>query len=99
VDFRLPADLEVVHQPVRLRIVTLLYRERDIGFAAMRGALDLTAGNLASHLERLDAAGLVDQRRTFSKDGLEARIRLTPLGAAGFQRYLALLRDYLAAQG
>jgi DNA-binding MarR family transcriptional regulator len=99
VEFDLPRDLEVVHQPGRLRIMTMVYRERDVGFAAMRNALGMTAGNLAAHLQRLEQAAFIEQRQVFSRQGVASRIRLTAAGAAAFQRYLALLRAYLEAQG
>jgi len=75
--------------------MTLLHRQRDIGFSAARTALDLTAGNLASHLARLTEAGFVEQRKVFSKDGLEARCRLTREGSEAYATYLAVLRAYL----
>lgn len=97
-DFLLPADLELMHQSVRLRILSLLQRQRDVGFGAARAALGLTAGNLASHLARLADAGFVEQRQAFSKDGLEMRIRMTPEGQRQFSRYLQVLKGFLERQ-
>ena len=96
--FDLPPELEVLHQPVRLRIVTVLHRQPSIGFAALRESAQATAGNLASHLERLQAAGLVRQDRSFGRAGVRSRVVLTAEGARRFERYLALLRSYLDGQ-
>ncbi|MEK6976504.1 MAG: transcriptional regulator [Candidatus Thermoplasmatota archaeon] len=97
--FALPEHLEVLHQPVRLAVVTVLHRQPSMTFGELRKSTDVTAGNLASHLDRLAHDGLVRQRRIFGKDGLQTRVLLTPVGAARFQEYLAFLRAYLDGQG
>lgn len=96
--FALPEHLEVLHQPVRLAVVTVLHRQPSMTFGELRQSLGTTAGNLASHLDRLAQDGLVRQTRLFGKDGLRARVVLTPAGAARFQDYLAFLRAYLDGQ-
>jgi DNA-binding MarR family transcriptional regulator len=93
--FILPARLEVLHQPVRLRIVATLHRQPSMGFAYLRDVVGATGGNLATHLERLEAAGYVRQSRAFTKYGIHARVLLTPAGASAFAEYLALLRAFL----
>lgn len=97
--FALPEHLEVLHQPVRLAVVTVLHRQPSMTFGELRQSVDVTAGNLASHLDRLQQDGLVRQSRLFDRDGLQARIILTPAGATRFQEYLGFLRAYLAGQG
>ena len=96
--FALPGHLEVLHQPVRLAVVTVLARQPSMSFATLRDSVAVTAGNLASHLERLQQEGLVRQHQLFGKDGLRVRVVLTPLGNSRFREYLALLRAYLDAQ-
>lgn len=91
----LPADLHVIHQPQRLRIMTLLWRHRDVSFTAARDALDLTDGNLATHSKRLEAAGYLQSRRILQNDHFEARYRITPAGDQAFQQYLETLQRFL----
>lgn len=94
----LPDGLGVIHQPQRLRLMALLYKHRDVGFAATRDALGLTDGNLASHATRLEEAGLVQARRVLTRDGFELRYRITPAGSQAFRGYLEALRRFLAEQ-
>lgn len=94
----LPPGLDVIHQPQRLRLMALLYKHRDVGFAATRDALALTDGNLASHATRLEEAGFLRARRVLLRDGFELRYRITPEGSQAFQRYLAALRAFLEGQ-
>lgn len=95
----LPDDLRIIHEPVRLRILGLLYRETDLGFTALRTALDLTSGNLSSHVVRLEGAGLVVARDALGPDGFERRIQITPDGVRRFRAYLEVLRGFLQGAG
>lgn len=94
--FRLDGDLALVHQPVRLQVMGLLWKERDVGFAEAKRALGLTEGNLASHVATLEKAGLLASRRVLLKSGFGVRLTLTPSGSAAFARYLESLRGYMA---
>lgn len=94
--FQLDGDLALIHQPVRLAVMGLLWKERDVGFSAARRALDLTEGNLASHVATLEKAGLLTSRRLLLRNGFQVRLTLTPLGSAAFARYLEALRQYVA---
>lgn len=94
---RLPEGFEVIHQPARLAILTLLYQRGDVGAAAARQATGLTAGNLDSHAKRLAEAGLLEGRKTLLRYGFEARYRITPAGLTAFGAYLAWLEHLTTA--
>lgn len=96
---RLAAGLEVIHQPQRLAIMTVLTRQRDVGFSPLREATGLTAGNLRFHADKLVEAGLVEERETFDRDGLSVRFRLTRLGDSSWQQYIEALSAFVAQQG
>lgn len=92
----LPAGLEVIHQPGRLAVMTILYQRGDVGAAAAREATGLTAGNLDSHARRLAEAGLLEGRKVLTRDGFEARYRILPAGIAAMESYLAWLETFAA---
>lgn len=91
----LPEELRLIHQPVRLQIVGLLYRTRDAAFTTVRDRLDLTDGNLATHADRLEEAGFLEARRALTSDGFEKRYRITEDGSKAFRRYLGQLRGFV----
>lgn len=93
----LPDELAILHQPVRLRLMALLFKHRDVGFTAARDALAVTDGNLATHAKRLEEAGYLAARRALTRDGFEVRYRITEAGATAFRAYLDQLRQFLAA--
>jgi DNA-binding MarR family transcriptional regulator len=89
-------DLDrTIHQRTRLRILALLHRNRPARFAWVRKALDLTAGNLGSHVETLEEESYVERDRVLTADGFEVRLRITPEGADAFGDYVASLEEVL----
>lgn len=95
----LPEDLRLIHQPVRLRIMGLLYKHRDVAFTRARDSLGLTDGNLASHANRLEEAGLLESRKALTREGFEARYRITQQGDRRFKAYLETLAGFVADHG
>lgn len=93
----LPDALTILHQPVRLRIMTLLYRQGDVGFAVARKALDITPGNLDAHSKRLAEEGLLDSRRVLIGDRFEVRLFITLTGTRRYAAYLDVLETFLAS--
>ncbi|GAA1831309.1 hypothetical protein GCM10009682_57390 [Luedemannella flava] len=49
----------MVHQRVRLGILTIAHEARRVEFGYLRTQLQLTAGNLSQHLAVLETAGSV----------------------------------------
>jgi len=80
---------DVVHQRVRLGILTIAHEARRVEFGFLRDTLDLTAGNLGQHLTVLEKAGLVDIEKGY--EGKRARTWVS-LSAAGEKA----LRDEIA---
>lgn len=87
----------VIHQPTRLMVLTALYRNRQISFTSLRDDLGLTAGNLASHAAKLEAAGYIVSGHALAGLAFELRYRITPAGNAAFLAYVEALRALLAA--
>ena len=93
------ADLDpVIHAPVRLRITVTLSTLRDgdyLSFTRLQQLLDLTPGNLITHLRKLEDAGYV--RTEKSGRGVTARtsVELTGDGRSALERYTAAVRQLL----
>ena len=71
---------EVVHQRVRLGILTIAHEARRAEFGYLRTQLDLTAGNLSKHLSVLEAAGLVEVEKGYAGRRGRTWITLTTAG-------------------
>ncbi|QGQ20669.1 helix-turn-helix domain-containing protein [Cellulomonas sp. JZ18] len=93
------ADLDpVIHSASRLRVVATLAaldRGDRIAFPRLQGLLDMTAGNLSTHLRRLEDAGYVQQTKTHQGRTPATYVELTGEGRAAFDRYTRTLTELL----
>jgi DNA-binding MarR family transcriptional regulator len=71
---------DVVHQRVRLGILTIAYEAGRVEFGFLRTTLDLTAGNLGQHLAVLEKAGLVTIEKGYQGRRARTWVHLTPAG-------------------
>lgn len=77
--------------------MTVLYRNRELAVTTLRNALDLTDGNLASHLSKLEEVGYVKTGRVLVGVSFEVHAKITDTGSVAFKTYLATLRSFLEA--
>jgi len=88
----------VIHAPARLRIIAALAAvpERDaIAFTRLQQLLDLTAGNLTTHLRRLEDAGYVLVVRLGQGRTAQTSVSITPAGRAALVAYRSALAAIL----
>lgn len=93
---------ELIHQPVRLRIMAALHAlppESEIDFTTLRSLLDVSDGNLGSHLRKLEEAGYVQIRKTFVGRRPRTYVALTGPGKAAFEAHVAALQAILGGKG
>jgi DNA-binding MarR family transcriptional regulator len=89
----------LIHVPARLRIMVTLAALDDgdtLSFTRLQEMLDLTAGNLITHLRKLEDAGYVRTEKTGNGASSLTAVTLTRPGRAALDTYTAALRDLLA---
>ena len=79
----------LIHERVRLGIVSALAAHDVQTFIELKQALGLTDGNLSVHTRRLEEAGYVACRKGYDGRVPKTDYRLTPKGRAALERYLA----------
>lgn len=90
----------LIHAPARLRIMVTLAALNDgdaLSFSRLQKLLDLTPGNLISHLRRLEDAHYVSTEKSGAGIASLTSVALTPRGRAALDRYTAALRELLRA--
>lgn len=90
----------VIHAQARLRIMATLAAVPvgdELHFPRLRELLDMTAGNLSTHLSKLEGAGYVQQNKTYAGRSPATFLALTPEGRVAFERYVRNLRSLLNA--
>jgi DNA-binding MarR family transcriptional regulator len=89
-------DLDkLVHQPTRLELFAYLYRHGESSFSDLIDDLDLTEGNLSSHLQRMEDAGAVEIRKEFVEKRPHTTAALTANGEAMFQDHVQALQGLI----
>jgi DNA-binding MarR family transcriptional regulator len=83
---------DVVHQRVRLGILTIAHEARQVEFGFLRESLELTAGNLSQHLSVLEKAGLVTIEKGYAGKRARTWITLTPAGTTALREEITQLK-------
>ena len=87
----LPELDRVIHERMRLAIVSALAANESLSFHNLKNLLGTTDGNLSVHARRLEEAGYVAFSKSFHRRMPRTLYRLTPEGRRAFERYLGHL--------
>ena len=88
----------VIHVPARLRIMVTLAAlpdGDDLSFTRLQDLIELTPGNLITHLRKLQDTGYVTTQRNGSGVTARTSVTLTHAGRAALEQYTAVLRQLL----
>lgn len=86
----LAPDLDkVIHERVRLAIVSALAVNPSLSFNELKSLLTITDGNLSVHARKLEDAGYIDCQKSFAGRVPLTEYRLTAAGRRALERYLA----------
>lgn len=86
---------KLVHQPTRLRIFAYLYRHGETPFSELIEELDVTEGNLASHVGKMEDADCVEVNKEFVDRKPRTTYRLTDLGREKFEDHIGTLESLI----
>ncbi len=93
-------DLDrLIHEPARLVLVSNLSIVDEADFVFLARQTGLTAGNISSHMSRLNDAGYVTIVKTFIDKRPCTTYRLTEDGRAAFERYRAQVANLIGGIG
>ena len=85
----------VIHAAARLRItaaLAALASDERITFIRLQELLEMTPGNLSTHLQKLDDAGYVRIEKSFRGRTPVTSLALTPRGRLAYDDYTSTLR-------
>ena len=90
---------KLVHQPTRLQIFAYLYRHGETSFPDLTEELDITEGNLASHIQRMEDADCVAVEKQFVDRKPQTTYELTDLGREKFEEHIGTLESLIDGLG
>jgi DNA-binding MarR family transcriptional regulator len=83
----------VIHEKGRLAIMSLLAASPELSFTDLRNTLNMTDGNLTTHIRTLQEAGYVAVTKTFQNNRPLTTCSLTEQGRKNFLDYINLLEQ------
>jgi DNA-binding MarR family transcriptional regulator len=90
------ADLDrIVHSPARLMILAYLAAVDSADFIFLMNQVNLTRGNLSSHLATLEEAGYVTIQKEFVEKVPRTLIQLTDAGREAVHAYREQMRTVI----
>lgn len=94
---KLDALDDVIHQKVRLGVMSILIAENEVDFNFLKSEFGVSDGNLSTHLTVLEEHGYITVRKEFV--GKKPRTTYTPTlaGRRAFEAYVAALEALVRA--
>ncbi|ELZ12760.1 transcriptional regulator [Haloterrigena salina JCM 13891] len=86
---------KLVHQPTRLQIFAYLYRHDRATFSELQDDLEITDGNLSSHVQRMEEADAVSIEKQFVDRRPQTTYELTDEGRETFESHVDTLEALL----
>lgn len=83
------SDLDkVIHERMRLGIISALAANEKLSFGDLKQLLDTTDGNLSVHARKLEDAGYVTVKKSFSERVPLTEYKITADGRKALEKYL-----------
>lgn len=99
-DPALPVALDrLIHERVRLAIVSALAVHDTLSFTDLRTLLDTSDGNVSVHARKLEDAGYVTCTKSFDGRVPRTEYRLTGAGRQALERYLSHMEALIKRVG
>ena len=83
---------------VRLGIMSALAVNETLDFTALKEYLDVTDGNLASHLKALEKEDFIGVKKTFVNRKPNTKYVMTREGKKAFEAHLSALENLIRSQ-
>ena len=87
----------LIHERMRLAIVSALAVNESLSFNELKKLLDTTDGNLSVHARKLEEAGYIECTKSFDGRIPKTEYRLTAEGRSALERYLDHMETLIQA--
>jgi len=80
---------------IRLGIMSALTVNDTIDFTSLKELLDVTDGNLATHLRKLEKEDFIGVEKSFIDNKPNTQYHITPKGKTAFEEHLTVLEQII----
>jgi DNA-binding MarR family transcriptional regulator len=81
----------LIHEKGRLAIMSMLAASPELSFTELRDTLEMTDGNLTTHIKALQQEGYISVAKSFQNNRPLTTCSLTAAGRKAFAEYIGLL--------
>jgi DNA-binding MarR family transcriptional regulator len=85
----------VIHEKGRLAIMSMLAASAELSFTELRDTLEMTDGNLTTHIRTLQESGYVSVAKSYQNNRPLTTCALTSAGRKAFAGYVSLLEQII----
>jgi len=85
----------LLHQAVRSKLMSLLIANDELPFKALKEFLEVTDGNLSSHLSKLEKESYIIIEKTFEGKRPKTVVKIAPSGKKAFDVYIQALKQFI----
>jgi len=85
----------LLHQSVRSKLMSLLIANDELPFKALKELLEVTDGNLSSHLSKLEKEQYIYIEKTFEGKRPKTVVKIAPEGRKAFDAYIETLKQFI----
>jgi DNA-binding HxlR family transcriptional regulator len=89
---------KILEHRVRLQIMSVLVTEDALDFNTLKETLDVTDGNLASHIKALEKEKYLSVNKTFVERKPNTKYKITERGRNAFRKHLDALEQVIRLQ-
>lgn len=83
---------------IRLGIMSALAVNDSLDFSSLKEFLDVTDGNLATHIKKLEQEGFISVSKSFIDNKPNTRYAMTKEGKKAFDEHLSVLEQIIKSQ-
>ncbi len=85
----------ILHQAIRSKLVSLLIANEELPFRALKEMLEVTDGNLSSHLTKLEKVKYITIEKTFEGKRPKTIVHISEDGRKAFTKYISELKKFI----
>jgi DNA-binding MarR family transcriptional regulator len=89
---------KVLEHRIRLQIMSVLIANAHYDFSSLKEELNVTDGNLASHIKALEKEKYISVTKSFIDRKPHTRYKITDRGRTAFKKHLDALEEVLRQQ-
>ena len=86
---------QLIHQPVRTKILMYLLSQGESDFSTIKKSLELSDGHMSNHMKQLVACGYVEMKKEFVFNKPRTNYKVSLVGKNKFEEYISELKKMI----